>query len=70
MLARRALLFTSASGKYLFFTSTRRRHARYSATPLTYEQKVEILDSPGNGESDIYWVDAEAIRRLRPASLR
>jgi Tol biopolymer transport system component len=57
-------------GQYLFFTSNRGRHAPYSATPLTYEQKVEILDSPGNGESDIYWVDAEVIRRLRPASLR
>jgi Tol biopolymer transport system component len=57
-------------GKYLFFTSTRRLHALYSATPLTYEQKIEVLGSPGNGDSDIYWVDAQVIQRLRPAALR
>jgi hypothetical protein len=34
--------------------------ANYEA-PITYEEKIIILNSPGNGNSDIYWVDAQII---------
>jgi len=60
----------SPDGKYLFFTSTRRAHKPYSETPITYEEKIKILNSPGNGMGDIYWVDAKIIEELKPAELK
>lgn len=59
----------SPDGKYLFFSSNRSDHQSYSETPLTYEKKIEILSSPGNGSSDIYWVDAKVIEELKPKEL-
>ena len=56
----------SADGKYFFFASTRRLHKPYSEISLSYERKLEILNSPGNGSSDIYWVDAKIIEDLKP----
>ena len=60
----------SADGKYLFFTSNRRTHKSHSEIPLTYENKLEFLNSPGNGSDDIYWVDARIIEDLRPGELK
>jgi len=56
----------SADGKYLFFTSTRIRLPTYSEIPITYEEKIRFLRSPGNGNSDIYWVDAKILEIFRP----
>jgi hypothetical protein len=56
-------------GKYLFFLSTRRMHQRYSETPITFEKKMAILNGPGNGLADIYWVDAGIIEELKPKDL-
>jgi hypothetical protein len=60
----------SPDGKYLFFSSNRNDHSPYSETPLTYEKKIEILNSPGNGSSDIYWVSAKVIEDLKPRELK
>jgi len=60
----------SPDGKYLFFSSNRNNHKSYSETPLTVEKKIEILSSPGNGSSDIYWVDASIINDLKPEELK
>jgi hypothetical protein len=60
----------SADGKYLFFTSNRRLHKPYSEISLTYERKLKILNSPGNGSADIYWVDAKIIEELKPKELK
>ncbi|MBN1272836.1 MAG: PD40 domain-containing protein [Candidatus Aminicenantes bacterium] len=60
----------SPDGKYFFFSSDRNDHKSYSRMPLTYEQKIEILSSPGNGLSDIYWVDAKIIERIKPEELK
>ena len=58
--------FVTRDGKYLFFCSTRRSsYDRYSETPITYEEKMEWLNKPGNGFEDIYWVDAKIIEELR-----
>jgi len=57
-------------GKYIFFRSNRRIHKSYSETPLTYDEIIKILDSPGNGEGDIYWVDAKIIEKLKPEELK
>jgi hypothetical protein len=55
----------SPDGKYLFFTSNRRLHESYSKIPLTFERKLKILNSPGNGSADIYWMDAKIIEELK-----
>ncbi len=41
-------------------------HESYSEIPLTYKGKLKILNSPGNGSADIYWVDAKIIEKLKP----
>jgi Tol biopolymer transport system component len=60
----------SPGGKYFFFTSTRSFFKNYSEVPITYEEKIRILNSPGNGDSDIYWVDAGIIEHLKPDKLK
>jgi hypothetical protein len=55
----------SPDGKYFFFRSNRRIQKSYSETPLTYDEIKKMLDSPGNGEADIYWVDAKVIENLK-----
>ncbi len=60
----------SPDGKYIFFRSNRRIHESYSETPITYDELLRIFDSPGNGEGDIYWVDAKVIEALKPNELK
>ncbi len=60
----------SPEGKYIFFTSYRSIHKPYSEVPLTYEEKIRILNSSGNGRGDIYWVDAKIIETLKPDDLK
>ncbi len=61
----------TSDGKYLFFTSRRRRFEGFHPKdPITYEEKMKMVNSPGNGEGDIYWVDAKIIEDLRPNELR
>lgn len=56
--------------KYFFFCSTRRTYKRYSETPITLSQKISIMNSNGNGQADIYWVDAKIIEELKPDDLK
>jgi len=60
----------SPDEKYFFFSSNRTVHKNYSKTPITYEEKIKILNSPGNGSIDIYWVDAKIIENLKPKQLK
>jgi hypothetical protein len=53
-------------GKYIFFRSNRRTQKSYSEKALTYEELIDKLNDPGNGEADIYWVSAKVIESLRP----
>ncbi len=61
----------SPDGKYLFFTSNRFRVERkineefFYKMPLTYKKIQEIMNEPGNGRSDIFWVDAKIIEELK-----
>jgi Tol biopolymer transport system component len=57
-------------GKYFFFSSNRRIHKPFSEVPITYEEKIKILNSPGNGSYDIYWVDAKVIEILKPKEIK
>ncbi len=58
--------FVTRDGRYLFFVSNRSVPAQLPDTPLTYHEIRSLLDRPGNGLQDIYWVSAEVIRNLAP----
>jgi len=59
--------FVSRDGKYFFFMSQRQPVTGESASqPWTVEELAEIFNRPENGNSDIYWIDAGFIDRLRP----
>lgn len=62
--------FVTPDGKYLFFSSRRTTHKAFSQVPITYEEKIKILTGPGNGNADIYWVDAGIIQEYKPDELR
>ncbi len=51
-------------------TGYRGLHKSFSEMPLTYEDKIRILNSPGNGVGDIYWVDAKIIEQFKPDDLK
>ena len=55
----------SSDGKYLFFTSMRNSYVNYKKK-ISYDEKLRILNGPGNGSNDIYWVDASIIEKLKP----
>jgi Tol biopolymer transport system component len=57
----------SPDGKYLFFSSGRSRHPDYSNKAITFHEKIEMMNSWGNGRNeDIYWIDSKIIEELRP----
>ena len=51
----------SPDGKYFFFTSERGFADQPLTKPLTYEQLLKQIRSPGNGLGDIYRIEAKAI---------
>ena len=57
--------FVSPDGKYLFFTGSRRPHLPHADHNLSYDEIVEIFNSPGNGSTNIYWLDASVIAELK-----
>jgi len=56
--------YVSPDGKYFFFMAT--RTTEIEEADWTYEKLVELNSSPGNGNADIYWMDAGFIEDLRP----
>jgi len=53
-------------GKFLFFTrQTRPQVERKAATALTYDDYLMMHNSPDNGSTNIWWVDATIIGELR-----
>ncbi len=61
----------SPDGKFLFFTrQALPRIGRNADRPLTYEDYVKMHDSPDNGSSNIWWVDAKIIEELRPGNAK
>jgi hypothetical protein len=55
----------TSDGKYLFFSSNRRKVLNMADKNLKYQNIVDALNSPQNGSQDVYWVDAKIIDKLR-----
>ena len=62
--------YVSPEGKYLFFSSFRPNPRPTGGKKLALQEIQEILDGPGNGRGDIYWVSAKIIENLKPVELR
>jgi Tol biopolymer transport system component len=62
--------FVTTDGKYLFFSSSRTTHKDFYLAPITYEEKMACLNNPGNGNQDIYWVNAAIIEKLKPIEFK
>ena len=61
----------SPDGKFLFFTrQAALRVVRHADSPLTYDDYVKMHNSPDNGSSNIWWVDAKIIEELRPGKAK
>ena len=60
----------SPDGKYMFFSSMCRKLPYYSKVPITYKEKIKILNKPGHGSEDVFWVSAKIIEKLKPKELR
>jgi len=56
--------YVSPDGKYFFFMATRTNEIE--AAHWNYEKLLDLYQSPGNGNADIYWMDAGFIEELRP----
>lgn len=59
----------SPDRKYLFFTCNRKTGFNIFDSKITLNKKINILNSPGNGQNDIYWVSADIIEKLGPKNL-
>lgn len=60
--------YVTFDGKYLFFISMRTIQNEFPDNPMTYEQVGELINSPGNGLQDIYWIEADFINELKAKS--
>jgi hypothetical protein len=58
--------YVSPDGQYLFFCSFRPNFPPCGENRLTFKEIQKLLDGPGNGRGDIYWVSAKIIEDLRP----
>jgi len=60
--------YVSPDGKYFFFMSAKLRPEYEDPEGgLTFDMMLEMLNRPGGGAADIYWVDASFIDQLRPS---
>ena len=57
--------FVTFDQKYLFFISNKYTLKKLTKNQLSSEEFTNILQSPGNGSQDIYWVDASFIQELK-----
>ena len=59
--------YVSPDGKYLFFGSTKPREIETTpGNPVSLRTLREANSRPRNGNSDIYWMEASFLDRLRP----
>jgi Tol biopolymer transport system component len=55
--------FVSPDGRFFFFMATRTNEIEQAQ--WNYKHLMELNNSPGNGNADIYWVDAGFIDKLK-----
>jgi hypothetical protein len=59
--------YVSPDGNYFFFMSSRTELGETARTvPLTAESLQAWHNTPGNGNSDVRWIDAGVIEELKP----
>ena len=59
--------YVSPDGRVFFFMAT--RTTEIEQKDWTYENLKILYNSPGNGNADIYWVDASFIKNLRQSAI-
>ena len=65
--AREYSPYVSPDGKYFFFMSSRTELGEdVQSEPFTARSLEELHNTPGNGNSDIYWIEAGILEELRP----
>jgi len=65
--SRASSAFLTADGKYLFFSASRHDQSEFFPEErLDRAGLLRLHESPGNGASDIWWVDAGLLDDLRP----
>ena len=57
--------WVTPDGKYMFFSGMIRTLPNYSDVPITLERKLEVLNQPGHGSEDVFWVRADFIEKLK-----
>ena len=57
--------YVSPDGKYLFYLTDKVNERLLTNQNLSYLDYVNLYQKPGNGWSDIYWVDAKIIEDLK-----
>lgn len=60
----------SPDGKYIFLFSNKYHFNEFNNKRISYDEKLKIIKSPGNGSIDIYWVDASIIQELKPTYIK
>lgn len=55
----------SPDGKFLFFSSNRSQYPAFEKQPLGYPDIIKMLETPRNGNRDIYWISSGIIEQLR-----
>jgi Tol biopolymer transport system component len=61
--------FVTIDGKYFFFISDRVNIPPRSEKQMTSSEITELINRPGNGSTDVYWVSAKIIDELKPKEL-
>jgi Tol biopolymer transport system component len=55
----------SPDGKFLFFSSNRSQYPAFERQPLRYQDIMKMLETPRNGNQDIYWMNSRIIEQMR-----
>jgi len=53
-------------GKFLFFMSDKVNDNLLTGRTYSYKEMEKFYLNPGNGFSDVYWLDAKIIEELKP----
>ncbi len=56
----------SPDGKYLFYITDKISKKLENNKEMTFHEVNDVYHKPGNGWSDVYWVDAKVIEELKP----